>query len=64
MKKKTTIITKIKGAKKKLTKLEPETAHLIGEFVIVVTFGDHVHHLASSLSNVIRQVDRQTKIPV
>ena len=31
------------------------------EFVIVVKFGDHVlYHLASSLSNVIRQVDRQS----
>ena len=31
-----------------------------GEFAIVAKFGDHVlHHLASSLSNVIRQVGRQ-----
>jgi len=40
---------------------EPEMA----EFVIVAKFGDRVlHRLASSLSNVIRQVGRQTKIPV
>ena len=45
--------------------LEPEKAHPTGEFVIVAKFGDHVlHRLASSLSNVIRQVGRQMKIPV
>ena len=44
---------------------EPEKAHPTGEFVIVAKFGDHVlRRLASSLSNVIRQVGRQTKIPV
>ena len=41
---------------------ELEKAHLTGEFIMVANFGDHVLHcLASSLSNVIRQVDRQTK---
>ena len=45
--------------------LEPEKPHPTGEFVIVAKFGDRVlHGLASSLSNVIRQVGRQTKIPV
>ena len=44
---------------------EPEKAHPTGEFVIVAKFGDRVlRRLASSLSNVIRQVGRQTKIPV
>ena len=39
---------------------EPEKAHLTSEFVIEAKFGDHVlHNLASSLSNVVRQVDRQ-----
>ena len=39
---------------------EPEKAHPTGEFVIVAKFGDHVlRHLASSLSNVIRQAGRQ-----
>ena len=42
-----------------------EKAHSTGEFVIVAKFGDHVLcHLASSFSNVIRQVGRQMKIPV
>jgi len=42
---------------------EPEKAHFTGEFAIVVNFGGHVlHRLAFSLSNVIRQVDMQTKI--
>ena len=44
---------------------EPEKAHPTREFVIVAKFGDCVlRRLASSLSNVIRQVGRQTKIPV
>jgi len=42
--------------------LEPEKAHPTGEFVIVAKFGGHVLcRLASSLSNVVRQVG---KIPV
>ena len=33
----------------KAQRLEPEKAHFTGEFVIAVTFGDHVlHHLASN----------------
>jgi len=41
--------------------LEPQKAHLTGEFVIVAKFGGHVlRHLASRLANVIRQ-GRQTK---
>jgi len=45
--------------------LEPEKAHFTGEFVIVAKFGDHVlHRLASCLSNAIRQVDKQAKIPL
>ena len=44
---------------------EPEKTHFTGEFVVVAKFGDHVLCcLASSLSNVIRQVGRQTKVPV
>ena len=36
--------------------LEPQKAHLTGEFVIVEKFGGHaLHHLASRLANVIRQ---------
>jgi len=47
-----------KGAEGRQT-LEPEKANLTGEFAIVANFGDHVlHHLASSLSNVIRQAGR------
>ena len=39
--------------------LEPQKAHLTGEFVILV------HHLrASRLANVIRQGRRQTKKPI
>jgi len=58
-----TIILKVEqGAEGKQT-LEPEKAHSTGDFVIVAKFGDHVlRRLASSLSNVIRQVGRQTKI--
>ena len=38
---------------------EPQKAYLTGKFVIVEKFGDYVlGHLASSLSNVIRQIDR------
>ena len=41
---------------------EPQKAHLTGEFIIVAKFGGHaLHHLASSLANVIRQGGRQTK---
>jgi len=41
---------------------EPQKAHLTGEFVNVEKFGGHaLHHLASRLSNVIRQGGRQTK---
>jgi len=39
--------------------LEPQKAHLTGEFVIVTKFGGHaLRHLASRFANVIRQ---QTK---
>ena len=39
--------------------MELEKAHFTGELVIVAKFGDHVlHHLASTLSNVIRQAGR------
>jgi len=42
--------------------LEPQKAHLTGEFVIVAKFGGHVlHHLGSRLANVIKQGGRQTK---
>ena len=42
--------------------LEPQKAHLTGEFVIVEKFGGHaLRHLASTLANVIRQGGRQTK---
>ena len=35
--------------------LEPQKAHLTGEFVIVAKFGDHaLRHLVSRLANVIR----------
>ena len=67
MKKKMTIFLKIRkeqGAEGRQTS-EPEKAHPMGEFAIVAKYGDHVLRcLASSLSNVIRQVGRQTKIPV
>ena len=40
--------------------LEPQKAHLTGEFVIVATFGGHaLHHLESRLANVIRQGSRE-----
>jgi len=36
--------------------LEPQKAHLSGEFVIVAKFGGHaLRHLASRLANVVRQ---------
>ena len=46
--------------------LEPQKAHLTGEFVIVAKFGGHaLGHLAldlaSRLANVVRQGGRQTK---
>ena len=60
MKKKMTIYLKIKGRNKGRQTSEPEKAHPTGEFVIVAKFGDRVlRRLASSLSNVIRQVRRQ-----
>jgi len=38
--------------------LEPEKAYLTGKLVIVTKFCDHVlHRLASSLLNVVRQID-------
>ena len=40
--------------------LKLERAHFTGELVIVAKVGGHVlHHLVSSLSNVIRQEGRQ-----
>jgi len=37
---------------------EPQKAHPTGEFVIVTKFGGHVlRHLASRLTNVIREAD-------
>ena len=40
--------------------LEPQKAHLSGEFVIVTKFGGHaLCHLASRLANVIRQGGRR-----
>jgi len=42
--------------------LEPQKAHLTGEFVIVAKFGGHVlRHLASRLANVVREGGQQTK---
>jgi len=39
--------------------LEPQKAHLTGEFVIAAKFGGHaLRHLASRLVNVIRQGGR------
>jgi len=39
--------------------LEPQKAHLTGEFVILEKFGGHaLRHLASRLANVIRQGGR------
>ena len=72
MKKKMTIFHKItserkeqgaeQGAEGRQT-LEPKKAHLTGEFVIVAKFGDHVlHRLASSLSKVIRQADKNSPV--
>ena len=62
MKKKMTIILKKKkqqGVESRLT-LELEKTHSTSKFVIVAKFGGHVlHHLVSSLSNVIRQAGRQ-----
>jgi len=40
--------------------LEPQKAHLTGEFVTVAKFGGHaLRHLASRLVNVVRQGGRQ-----
>jgi len=40
--------------------LEPQKAHLTGEFVIVANFGGHaLRHLAPRLANVIRQGGKQ-----
>jgi len=42
--------------------LEPQKAHLTGEFVIVGKVGGHAfRHLASRLVNMVRQGGRQTK---
>jgi len=55
--KKTTMTLQIKG--KSIYSLEPQKAHLTGEFVIVAKFGGHaLRHLASRLANVIRQGGR------
>ena len=36
---------------------------LVSLYIIVAKFGDHVlHHLASSLSNVIRQADKNSSL--
>ena len=60
MKKKMTIILKIKRRNKVQRAIKLEKAHSTGEFVIVAKFGDHVLRcLASSLSNVIRQAGKQ-----
>ena len=57
--KKMTKQKKEQGAEGRQTS-EPEKAHSTGDFVIVAKFGDHVLCcLASSLSNVIKQVGRQ-----
>ena len=40
---------------------EPDKAHLTGEFVIAAKFGRHddvLHHLASSLLIVVKQIGR------
>ena len=43
--------------------LEPQKAHLTDELVIVAKFGGHaLHHLASTLANVIRQGGRQGRL--
>jgi len=64
MKKKTTISRQIKkeyGAEDRYS-MEPQKAHLTGEFVIVAKFGGHaLRHSVSRLANVIRQGGRQTK---
>ena len=40
--------------------LEPQKAHLTGEFIIVAKFGGRaLRHLASRLANVIRQGGRR-----
>ena len=42
---------------------KPEKAHSMGEFVIVAKFGDRVLlRLASSLSNAIRQADKNSSL--
>jgi len=64
--KKVTIIGKIKRRNKTQSadKLWNLKRHIpTGKFVIVAKFDDHVlHHLASSLSTVIKQAGRQTKV--
>ena len=64
MKKKMTIILKKKEqCVESRQTLELEKAHSTGEFVIVAKFGGHVlHHLVSSLSNVIRQADKNSNL--
>ena len=50
---------KIKESAEGRHSLEPEKARLTSEILIVAKFGGHVLHcLASSLSNVVRQVNR------
>jgi len=59
MKKKMTIFLKKEQGAEGRQASEPEKAHPTGDFVIVAKFGDRVlRHLASSLSNVIRQAGR------
>ena len=53
---------KIKGTEGKYSS-EPEKAHPTGEFIIVAKLSGHVLGcLASSLSILVKQVGRQTKI--
>ena len=62
MKKKTTIPIKIKEGTRRRGQIlvGTEKAHPTGELVIVAKFGGHVlHHVASRLTNVIRQGGRE-----
>ena len=66
MKRKTIIIMKIKGVTRTCTEgrqsWESENAQLTSEFEIVEKFGSHLLcHLASSLLNVVGQVDENVK---
>ena len=59
MKKKTTDKKNEYGAEDRYS-LEPQKAHLTGEFIIVAKFGGHaLHHLVSRLANVFRQGGRE-----